>query len=327
MFNDVIRYKMRFRLKGGYKSLDLFNVGVIGVFVISILMFCNYSDFYNLDLFLLSFIALFFTANSFLSNKYNAATKYGLISFAFILLACKFFFTDSLYFIFVKSLFLVLVYFFFYKNLKAKDTLIVERLYIQFIFCFFIIKYLVINVLAAISNESSFDLKSLHLAFNVCLAVISFFTFCIDIVIKIKRNHCERVPMMKKDNHIGINIKGGNTYCNSVESEILEKRILDFFELEKSYLTFNFSLDMLAKYLGVPASTVSNVINNRLHTSFYKLLASYRIKYAKEIIVKEEDITFEFISESCGFKSKSTFNKYFSMIVGLSPSEFKNSLK
>lgn len=313
-------------LKNIYESLDLFNLGHIGVFFINTLMLCRFNYISSIDLFLLSFIVLFFTAKNALTDKYSVFVKLSLVIFASSLVICKYFFQDSMYFILIKSIFLFFVYFLFYKNLKMDQLFIVERTYIQFLIWFFIVKFLFINSLSSLSNESSFhfDLKSLHLAFNMCLAMISLLTFSMDFYIKFRRNERERIYKKDIKEYIVFDVK---SFCNSKEAEVLERSILAFFESKKGYLAFDFTLNMLAKYLEAPAVTVSNVINNRLHTSFYKLVALYRIKYAKEIILKQEDITFKFISESCGFKSKSTFNKYFLKFVGQSPSEFKNSLK
>lgn len=101
---------------------------------------------------------------------------------------------------------------------------------------------------------------------------------------------------------------------------IIVDQIKHFFENNKAYLDMGFSLDDLCRALFINnPQIVSKIIKTHFDTTFYKLLAKYRISYAQTLLQSEEHWTLDAISNSCGFRSINTFNKYFMDYVGLSP--------
>lgn len=139
-----------------------------------------------------------------------------------------------------------------------------------------------------------------------------------------------------------VNISGGNkTILNQVPSFIVNKAdiralharlenkervIIDFFETSDDYLTNSFSLEDLADAVNLNKQEVSTVINHQLNSSFYHMVAQYRILHAKELLQERNNLTIEAIVEECGFSSKSTFNKYFKLFVGKTPSVYRNQI-
>jgi YesN/AraC family two-component response regulator len=101
-------------------------------------------------------------------------------------------------------------------------------------------------------------------------------------------------------------------------------------ELEsKQYFADNLaSLSDLAKRISESPHHVSQVINEKLHLSFFELLASYRVEEAKKILSGDikNKITVEEISEMVGYNSKTAFNNAFKKITGKTPSEFRKSV-
>lgn len=93
----------------------------------------------------------------------------------------------------------------------------------------------------------------------------------------------------------------------------------------KCYLNSNYSLDHLEKDLKIDRKHISLSINKLAKMNFYQFIAYYRVKYAKEMILKDNRFTLETLSSDCGFYSKSTFNKYFKKFEGQTPSRFKLS--
>lgn len=108
--------------------------------------------------------------------------------------------------------------------------------------------------------------------------------------------------------------------------EIKEKKIISFFNNNKGFLETSFSLEQLAKEVGLTKQEVSEVINQNLNSSFYQLLAKYRIDYAKSLLMRDKNLTIDAVVDECGFCSKSTFNKYFKMYVGQTPSVFRSQV-
>ncbi|MDM1046120.1 AraC family transcriptional regulator [Myroides sp. 1354] len=139
-----------------------------------------------------------------------------------------------------------------------------------------------------------------------------------------------------------VNINGGNkailnqvptfmvnkadiqSYSYVVEDK--ERTIVDFFETSDEFLTNSFSLDDLAEAVGLSKQEVSTVINHQLNSSFYHMVAQYRILHAKELLQERNNLTIEAIVEECGFSSKSTFNKYFKLFVGKTPSVYRSQI-
>lgn len=120
-------------------------------------------------------------------------------------------------------------------------------------------------------------------------------------------------------------------YQKSSLSEENKEKILSKIKREmesNSYFTNNLaSLSGLAKQINESSHHVSQVINEKLKKNFFELLASYRVEYAKKLILKDNDskLTVEELAELVGYNSKSSFNNAFKTITSKTPSEFRKS--
>lgn len=105
-------------------------------------------------------------------------------------------------------------------------------------------------------------------------------------------------------------------YIKNIEFVIQEKQL---------YLNENLTLYMLAKEVDLKEKKLSAIINQKMNTTFYDLINSYRIEEFKKRVVLNEykKITLLGIAYDCGFKSKSTFNRLFKQKTNLSPSAYK----
>lgn len=94
------------------------------------------------------------------------------------------------------------------------------------------------------------------------------------------------------------------------------------------YLDDSLTLQKLAQHINSSPQACSKALNEHLGKNFYELLAVYRIAYAKKLI--EEDIfgklTLEHIARQSGFRSKSSFNRYFKTLEGCAPNVYRKSL-
>jgi len=101
-------------------------------------------------------------------------------------------------------------------------------------------------------------------------------------------------------------------------------------EMERNrYFTNNLaSLAGLSKQINESSHHVSQVINEKLNKSFFDLLATYRVEYAKKLIFddKETKLTVEELAEQVGYNSKSSFNIAFKKYTSKTPSEYRKSL-
>ncbi|MDM1383921.1 AraC family transcriptional regulator [Myroides marinus] len=158
---------------------------------------------------------------------------------------------------------------------------------------------------------------------NFVFASLDFFAILFSVVtLNISRS---------KNRNVEIESMRENKVVEKVEKELIvssttAKHIVEYFEESDNYLETSFSLDQLATDLNLNKQVISEVINQDMNSSFYQLVAMYRINHAKRLIGKNTNLTIEAIVDECGFSSKSTFNKYFKFFVGQTPSVYRNAV-
>lgn len=106
----------------------------------------------------------------------------------------------------------------------------------------------------------------------------------------------------------------------------LLSRILQVMDTSAEIFSPDFSLERLAMLAGSKYKYVSQVINEHYQLNFNNFLNAYRIKEACKRMRDMDNygnFTIEAISESVGFKSRSTFVTSFKRITGLTPSQYQ----
>lgn len=98
---------------------------------------------------------------------------------------------------------------------------------------------------------------------------------------------------------------------------------------KKIFTDNNLSMESLAEMLNVPRISLSKSINLITGKNFNQFVNDYRIKEAIRIISlsANADISMEELYKIVGFASRTPFYLAFKKITGLSPREYKNSLK
>lgn len=121
-------------------------------------------------------------------------------------------------------------------------------------------------------------------------------------------------------------IKYKNSHLSDNDKKQLLSRILEVMDTSDEIFSPDFSLERLAMLSDSKYKYVSQVINEHYQQNFNNFLNSYRIKEAcKRMgdIANYGNYTIEAISESVGFKSRSTFVTSFKRITGLTPSQYQ----
>jgi AraC-like DNA-binding protein len=112
------------------------------------------------------------------------------------------------------------------------------------------------------------------------------------------------------------------------EKEMYRKKITEYMEAQKPFLSPQLSLSELAEKLALPGFVVSQVLNTVLNQNFYDFVNSYRINESKKLMTESPDnekTILEILYRS-GFNSKSVFNAAFKKYNGTTPREFKKTL-
>lgn len=108
----------------------------------------------------------------------------------------------------------------------------------------------------------------------------------------------------------------------------IKTKLLSHMDGQKPYLDPMFNLQMLGRQLGETPRYVSVVINQRLGQSFADFVNHYRLQQVKACFADPlEQRTILQIIYSCGFSTKSNFNRAFKQQEGTTPSAFRASLK
>lgn len=118
------------------------------------------------------------------------------------------------------------------------------------------------------------------------------------------------------------------SYRNSALDEDLaetyKNRITNFFDNSTAYLEPNLSLESLAVELDIPKHYLSQLFNVFFKKNFHAFVAEYRISYAIKLLDHNHNrLTIESLAYSCGFNSKTSFNRYFKSKTGLTPSAYQ----
>ncbi len=102
-------------------------------------------------------------------------------------------------------------------------------------------------------------------------------------------------------------------------------RILDFMEQEKPYLNHEIKQSSFAKTLGMTPHFFSEVLNVCFQKNFNNFINLYRVDRAKQLMrdPKFEHYKVLAIGYEAGFPSKSSFNRVFKNLVGVTPSEYQ----
>lgn len=108
------------------------------------------------------------------------------------------------------------------------------------------------------------------------------------------------------------------------ESSRLFPRILKVMEEDRAIYGQGFGIDNLATILHVPQRSVSKAINACSGSNFHQFLNGYRIREACRLmrVTDPAATTVEYISETVGFKSRTSFASLFKKTTGLTPSEY-----
>ncbi|MCG9580279.1 AraC family transcriptional regulator [Vibrio tubiashii] len=93
---------------------------------------------------------------------------------------------------------------------------------------------------------------------------------------------------------------------------------------ESLYLDPDLTLAKLSRKLVIPAKHISIAVNQIHAQNISKLINSYRVCHAKQALRSSQDTVTQIFMNS-GFQTKSNFNREFSRITGMTPSQYRKA--
>jgi AraC-like DNA-binding protein len=103
------------------------------------------------------------------------------------------------------------------------------------------------------------------------------------------------------------------------------EKINQLMVVEKVYLNENLNLRELAAHLKTDPNLISFILNNHLGGNFYDYVNRYRIEEVKHKLNSADykHLSLLGIALESGFNSKTTFNRVFKQVMGVTPTEFQ----
>ena len=164
-------------------------------------------------------------------------------------------------------------------------------------------------------NQGGFSLYILTAAHLVLLPVLSIAVVVVGINTP--------VPEESKSKQISSNDETNSSQVMTSEraqeiTSLLDSKIRE----NKLYLDPELTLSKLTRKLGIPAKQISIAVNQVHEKNISKIINEYRIEHAKLSLDTSQDTITQIFMNS-GFQTKSNFNREFSRVVGMTPSEYR----
>jgi len=112
---------------------------------------------------------------------------------------------------------------------------------------------------------------------------------------------------------------------SSSEAEEIARRLDKVVADETIFSLQTLSLNELAGRIGFPVYKLSAYLNGNLGLSFPAWRNGERIEYVKNRLCENPEISILDAAMEAGYNSKAVFNNQFKRLVGMSPSEYRNS--
>jgi AraC-like DNA-binding protein len=113
------------------------------------------------------------------------------------------------------------------------------------------------------------------------------------------------------------------------KADEIMKKVTYLLDVEKVFRKEDISLQFLSKELAIPSYQLSWIINKKMNSSFSALVNSYRIEEVKKRLAStlEMDRNILDIAFDAGFNTKTSFNRVFKKMTGITPSQYRKRYK
>jgi len=120
-----------------------------------------------------------------------------------------------------------------------------------------------------------------------------------------------------------------NPRVSEKDKQRIRQKIESYFTNEKPYLNSELTITMLSIQLSLSRHALTEVLNTEMGKNFYQFVNEYRVEEVKTKLAdsKYHHFSIDAIGFESGFNSKSTFYAVFKNTTGLTPSQFRATLK
>lgn len=119
-------------------------------------------------------------------------------------------------------------------------------------------------------------------------------------------------------------IKYKRSSLSSQQRELYVEQLLNYMQLKKPYINPEITPQEIASDLQMSKHHLSEILSINLGKNFYGFMNLYRVENAKELILNDTaNMTLIAVAFDSGFNSKTSFNRAFKEITGITPSEFR----
>lgn len=106
-------------------------------------------------------------------------------------------------------------------------------------------------------------------------------------------------------------------------NDALMQRICDLMDQQQVYLDRELKLSDVATLLGTNRNTISACINSQRGCSFSQFVNDYRLRHAKELMLRQPEMKISDVCVNSGFSTESSFFRAFKTATGMTPNEWK----
>lgn len=166
-----------------------------------------------------------------------------------------------------------------------------------------------------ILNEVMVDIR-LYIWLAMCLVVLLFSIYALT-----SPQSLLKLPELTEK-------KYANSKYTADDLEKLQVKLDQIMQEKKPYLNSKLLKSELAKLLGVSNPDLARLLNERIGMSFFEYINYHRIQEFVLLMKsdKAETMTFFGLAQEAGFNSKTTFNKSFKKLIGVTPSQYFKDL-
>ncbi len=147
--------------------------------------------------------------------------------------------------------------------------------------------------------------------------VLTFIILFINYYLMISPQVLKEIPSIKLKKYT-------QSKLNDSDLEKLKLELNELMVKKKPYLNNKLLKTELAKMLGVNSPELARLLNESIGMNFFEYVNYYRIKEFVSLAETEKgkQLTFFGLAQEAGFNSKTTFNKSFKKLMGVSPSVY-----